>query len=109
MSTILATQLLSSKDFSVGSHDSNEAQIPTSKPSMLDHSTSTSMVSAFCRAVLAYIIPPAFWGYGLAKNEHEKVFLQNVDRFIKLRRFETLSLHEISQGIKVISTETVVF
>jgi len=58
------------------------------------------MVSAFCRAVLLRLIPSDFWGAGDTKAHNEKIFLRNVDRFIKLRRFETLSLHDVCQGLK---------
>jgi telomerase reverse transcriptase len=59
------------------------------------------MVSAFCRAVLSRLIPSDFWGTRDTKTHNEKVFLQSVDRFIELRRFESLSLHRVSQGLKV--------
>ena len=59
------------------------------------------MVSAFCRAVLSRLLPSEFWGMGDTKAENEKVFQRNVDRFIQLRRFESLSLHEVCQGLKV--------
>jgi len=71
------------------------------KPSMMGNATSTAMVSAFCRAVLSSLIPADFWGRGDVKSHNERVFHQNVDRFISLRRFESLSLHEVSQGLKV--------
>ena len=60
------------------------------------------MVSAFCRAVFSRLLPSEFWGVGDTKAENEKAFLRNIDRFIQLRRFESLSLHEVSQGLKVI-------
>ncbi len=68
---------------------------------MMDHATPAAMVSAFCRAVLSHIIPPGFWGNGSDQAHNERVFQRNVDRFVELRRFETMSLHEVSQGLKV--------
>jgi telomerase reverse transcriptase len=68
---------------------------------MTDHATPSATVSAFCRAVLCRLIPHEFWGAGEAQVRNKAVFHRNVDRFIGLRRFETLSLHEVSQGIKV--------
>lgn len=59
------------------------------------------MVSAFCRAVISRLLPSDVWGTGDTKIANEKAFLQNVNRFIELRRFESLSLHEVSQGLKV--------
>lgn len=60
-----------------------------------------SSVSAFCQAVLSKIIPHEFWGIGDVQNQNFETFLRNVDCFIKLRRFETSSLHEVIQGMKV--------
>jgi telomerase reverse transcriptase len=75
-------------------------KIPLRKPSMMDHATPTSKVSAFCQAVLANLIPHEFWGSADAQAHNEGIFYRNVDRFIQLRRFESFSLHEVSQGIK---------
>lgn len=71
------------------------------KASMMDHATPTAKVSAFCRAVLSNIVPRGFWGSGDVQKHNEQVFLRNVHRFVTLRRFESLTLHEVSQGIKV--------
>lgn len=61
-----------------------------------------SSVSAFCQAVLLKIIPHALWGIEYDVQKHNRAtFLRHVDRFIKLRRFETISLHEVMQGLKV--------
>jgi hypothetical protein len=80
---------------------SNQVEIPAQKPSMMGHATPIAIVSAFCRAVLSTIIPRDFWGISELQVHNEHVFLRNVDLFIKLGRFESLSLHEVSQGIKV--------
>ncbi|KYK55586.1 telomerase reverse transcriptase [Drechmeria coniospora] len=61
-----------------------------------------SHVSAFCQAVLSKIIPNDFWGEGDAMCHNRAVFLNKVDHFVKLRRFESMTLHEISQGLKVV-------
>lgn len=47
------------------------------------------------------IIPHAFWGEAAEGDENEKVVMQNVDRFVRMRRFETFSLHLVSQNMKV--------
>lgn len=61
-----------------------------------------SNISAFCQAVLSSIIPNPFWGLkDDVQNHNRATFLRHVDRFIKLRRFETISLHEVMQGMKV--------
>jgi telomerase reverse transcriptase len=75
--------------------------LPPRKLSMVDYATSPSQVSAFCRAVVTRLIPHGFWGSGETQAHNEKIFYRNVDRFITLRRFESLSLHEVAQGTKV--------
>lgn len=62
---------------------------------------SVSNVSAFCQATLSKIIPREFWGLGDVQEHNHASFLRKVDSFIKLRRFETISLHEVMQGFKV--------
>jgi len=67
----------------------------------MDQATQDSKVSAFCRAALARVIPLDFWGTSEHQVHNKLMFFRNVDRFIRLRRFENLTLHEISQGMKV--------
>ena len=80
---------------------SSKEQLSTRKPSLMDHATPDSIVSAFCRAILKRIIPLDFWGNTDVRDHNESVFYGKVHSFVRMRRFESLSLHEISQGIKV--------
>ncbi|KAL2072875.1 hypothetical protein VTL71DRAFT_12218 [Oculimacula yallundae] len=84
---------------------SNLITIPPKKPSMMNHATPTANVFAFCRAVLSRLIPDEFWGSGNVKRHNLKIFHQNIDKFIELRRFESLSLHEVTQGLKITAIE----
>ncbi|KAK0126716.1 hypothetical protein ONS95_008298 [Cadophora gregata] len=77
------------------------AAMPSKKPTMMSHATPAAQVSAFCRAVLSHLIPSEFWGSGESARENEKVFHQNINKFIELRRFETMSLHQATQGLKI--------
>lgn len=79
--------------------------IPARKISMLDHATPTAMVSAFCRAVFSRLIPSEAWGTGDNQGHNERVFYQNVDHFIGFRRHEKLSLHEVTQRLKIADME----
>lgn len=54
-------------------------------------------VSGFVKAVICRVIPNDFFGSGANK----KVFMRNVDRFVKMRQYESPSLHESLQGLKV--------
>lgn len=69
--------------------------------SLIPFATTTADVSAFCRAVFLKIIPRAFWGDGTEGSRNQAVIMQNINRFIHLGRYERLSLHTVSQGLKV--------
>ncbi|OXV06383.1 hypothetical protein Egran_05849 [Elaphomyces granulatus] len=71
------------------------------KSCLTDHSTPASSVSAFCRAVLQRLVPDEFYGVGDDGKSNRRVVLKNVDRFVRMSRFESLSLHEVCKGLKV--------
>ncbi|EGO53691.1 hypothetical protein NEUTE1DRAFT_19417, partial [Neurospora tetrasperma FGSC 2508] len=76
--------------------------------SLLDLATPISSISAFCQAVLSKIIPNDFWGSSDSEEghpqEHNKsVFLKQIDAFIRLRRFESMTLHNLVQGMQLSS------
>lgn len=71
------------------------------KFSVKELATPTANVSAFCRAVLCRVVPDEFWGIGENQTHNINVLMQNTDRFVKLRRFENFSLHDVTQGMKV--------
>ena len=74
---------------------------PQPKYSLTDYATPASSVSAFCRAVLRKLIPPQLFGTGQQGLSNKRTILNHVDRFIRMRRFESLNLHEVSQGLKI--------
>ncbi|MCJ1247012.1 hypothetical protein MMC30_004223 [Trapelia coarctata] len=69
--------------------------------SLVDAATPSEHVSAFCRAVLCKLIPSDLWGTGSEGRENRDILLHQVDRFINLRRFENLTLHNVSQKLKI--------
>lgn len=69
--------------------------------SIVDLATSPSQVSSFCQAVLCSIMPNDFWGEDQIMEHNKAAILRQVDTFIRLRRFESISLHDIMQGLKV--------
>jgi len=75
--------------------------LPSRKPSLMDYATPTAQVSAFCRSVLSTLIPNDFWGEGETQTHNKGLLMKVVDRFITLRRFETVSLHDAIQGMRV--------
>ncbi|CZR51337.1 related to telomerase reverse transcriptase [Phialocephala subalpina] len=78
-----------------------QAAILARKSSMMDHATPTAMVSAFCRAVLARLVPLGFWGTGDIAKQNQKAFEQNINTYVHLQRFANFSLHHVTQGIKI--------
>lgn len=75
--------------------------VASSNPSFTSLATPHSDVSAFCRAVLVKVIPDRFWGDGAQGLENKGVVMRHVDEFIRLRRFENMSLHTVYQRLKV--------
>lgn len=71
---------------------------------LIEYATPSSDVSAFCRAVMSRIIPDDFWGHDKDGEHNKAVLLSRVDQFICLRRFESLTLHAVSQDLKVPKT-----
>lgn len=78
-----------------------KSTVPGPKQSLMDYATPSSSVSAFCRAVLRKLIPPHFFGVGQHQKSNQEIVFSHVDRFIRMRRFESLSLHEVCKGLKV--------
>ena len=85
------------------STDASTLQGQTNSPEtpLILLATPPSDVSAFCQAVLSNLIPNRFWGEGKQGQENKTVIMRNIDSFVRLRRFESLSLHTVSQGLKV--------
>ena len=73
----------------------------TTQGNFTDLATPASEVSAFCRAVLLKIVPMSFWGLGKEGSENQGNVMLHIDRFVHLRRFETVSLHTVCQRLKV--------
>lgn len=88
-----------------GRSDPQEAhqngEISSLDATLLSRATPTALVSAFCHAVLKRIIPTDCFGRGQQGKANQREVLKYVDLFIRLRKFETLSLHTVSQNIKV--------
>lgn len=57
----------------------------------------TANVSAFCRAVVANVVPRQIWG----DDDNRRTVMHYIDQFVSLRKFETLTLHEVTQKLQV--------
>ncbi|KAK4992675.1 Telomerase reverse transcriptase [Elasticomyces elasticus] len=79
---------------------------PKSRPSLertsfIDAASPVAQVSAFCRAVVARVFPNRLWGDGDTGLRNKTHIMRSIDHFIRMRRFETMSLHDAMQGIKI--------
>jgi len=62
-----------------------------------EFASSAGEVSGFVKAVVNRVIPNDFFG----SEENKMIVIRMVDRFVKLRRYESFSLHDAIQGLKV--------
>ena len=72
-----------------------------SERSLTELACSPQDVSAFCRAIIKKVIPSEIWGDGGAKLQNEKSIMHCVDRFVRMRKFESPTMLEAVEGIKV--------
>ena len=93
------TQTTAHEHISAPKRQANAIEVP-----LVEHATPISDVSAFCRAVMSRIIPNEFWGHDEDGEHNKKILLSRIDQFIGLRRFESLTLHAVSQDLKVPTT-----
>ncbi|KAL5121967.1 Telomerase reverse transcriptase [Pleosporales sp. CAS-2024a] len=79
------------------SNDSTLDPNTAEHPCVTDMACHTADVSAFCRAVVAKVIPNAFWG----RDSNRRTIMYWIDQFISLRRFESLNLHQVTQKLEI--------
>lgn len=68
---------------------------------IIDLATPSAEVSAFCQAVISRIVPNDFLGNDDVQMHNKSHLLKSIDSFVRLRRFESMSLHEVMQDMKV--------
>ncbi|KAK3699518.1 Telomerase reverse transcriptase [Vermiconidia calcicola] len=61
----------------------------------------TAQVSAFCRSVVSRVFPNDFWGIGESGLPNKKNLMQSIDKFVRLRRYESLTLHDVMQNVRI--------
>lgn len=66
-------------------------------PRFTMYRTSTKGVARFLKLVLLHLVPHELFG----SRHNRKQFLAMIDNFVFARRFETLSLHHIIQGMRI--------
>ncbi|KAI1868579.1 uncharacterized protein JN550_006154 [Neoarthrinium moseri] len=102
------TQASKGKGFQVSTQLQSAIQrtkTTTKSTSIVELSTSAASVSAFCQAAVSKILPVRFFGSGEVQRHNRSLILKKVDQFIRLRRFESMSLHEVMQGMRLTEIE----
>lgn len=72
------------------------------------HASSSAQVSAFCRAAVRSVFPFDFFCSCGTRPSNIDVVARQIDRFVSLRRFETMSLHDALQGLAISAIEWLV-
>jgi telomerase reverse transcriptase len=88
-------------NLSLLSGDNEEVHRVKAGDSILAYATPTGNVSAFCRAVVRRVLPRNALGEGVDGEHNLQVLLGHVGRFVQMRRYESLSLHEIFQNVRI--------
>ena len=81
--------------------DSQGSNADTESHSIMRFATSSSQVSAFCRSVVAKVFPGRLWGEGEIGAANKAHIMHQIDRFVKLGRYESPMLQEVAHSIKV--------
>lgn len=63
----------------------------------MDAHTDYRSVERYILAVTHFLLPSSFWG----SHHNEQIVIKHVKTFVRYRRFETFSLHQAMQGIRV--------
>jgi telomerase reverse transcriptase len=74
---------------------------PQAYHSSLAYATSTAHVSAFSCAILHKLLPGNALGIGEDGKHNLTMLLRQIDQFVRMRRHESLSLHEVSQKLRI--------
>lgn len=72
---------------------------PCTEASTLAHATAAPQVAAFCKAVFRKVFPTDFFDSPESNGANLASIMSAIDRFIRLRRFETFNLHDLMQSI----------
>lgn len=68
---------------------------------VLNLATPAAQVSAYCRGVVAQTFPSRFWGEGLTGTHNKTRIMNEIDRFILMRRYESMTLHDVMHNMKI--------
>ncbi|GAA5836251.1 hypothetical protein JCM5353_002655 [Sporobolomyces roseus] len=71
------------------------------KPKLSEYACTPYEVESYVQAVVSDVIPRAFWG----SESNAKLIMKQISQFLRMRRFETISLHSLFQGFSLLDCE----
>lgn len=74
---------------------------PEDSASFLPYALLPSQVASFCQATILRLLPRDTFGTDLGGNQNWKIVLDNIDIFVRMRRFESINLHQLVQRLKL--------
>ncbi|GAA6017946.1 hypothetical protein JCM10207_002715 [Rhodosporidiobolus poonsookiae] len=74
------------------------------KPKLAEYACPVHEVDAFVQRVVEQVIPRAFWG----STSNAKLVQKHISSFVRLRRYESTSLHTLLQGFSILECEWLV-
>lgn len=69
--------------------------------SSFHRASSMNNVSAFCRAAVKKVFSVDFLGAGDAGKHNHRQVMRSIDLFVRMRRYESLSLHDVLQSVQI--------
>ncbi|GAA6062681.1 hypothetical protein JCM10212_002504 [Sporobolomyces blumeae] len=72
-----------------------------SKPKLAEYACSFYEVESYVLAVVRDVIPRALWG----SEANAKLISKYITQFVRMRRFETITLHSLLRGFSILSCE----
>lgn len=105
VSSEIATDLKTQATFQVsGTTSTARTQVEGSndtQTSMFSFATHQSQVAAFCQAVLKKLLPPSAFGKGQEGFQNLSKVMGHVVRFIYMRKYESMTMHDLVQNVRL--------
>ncbi|GAA5934697.1 telomerase reverse transcriptase [Sporobolomyces koalae] len=74
------------------------------KPKLAEFACTPYEVESYVMAVVRDVIPRSFWG----SESNAQLIFKQISQFLRMRRFETISLHTLLQGFSVLDCDWLV-
>ncbi|KAK5108265.1 hypothetical protein LTR62_008649 [Meristemomyces frigidus] len=76
--------------------------------STMQCASTTAEVSSYCCAITKQVFPRDLWGDAVLGRDNERSITRKIDQFVRLRRYENMSMHDVMQGISLNDVEWLV-